>query len=82
MRREAQHDGCQLIAIHVAVVGQHSRRGDGQCRVFIHAVGVISSRRRIVDRQDCDGDRGWDRIERSVVGFIGENICAVVVSGG
>src|SRR5205085_2581189 len=50
VRRAAYQDGRQGRPVHVAIVAEHARRGDGQRRVLAGGAGVVARDRRVVDR--------------------------------
>ena len=73
---------CQRVAIHVAVVRQNSRRRNRQRRVFHRRVSVIHRDRRVVHRNDGDGDDRHAARQRAVRRAIGEGVRAGVVQAG
>src|SRR5206468_3210944 len=67
VRRAADEDRSQGVAIDVTIVGEHARRAHGQARVFRSAVAVVSDdgaggAGRIVHRRDRDADGGGSAV--------------------
>src|SRR5881396_2697542 len=76
--RAVDEDRGERITIDIGVVGQHTRSGGRESRVFGRGVGVIGdnaagSTWRIVDRGDGDGDGGvGGAVGLAVVRFVSE----------
>ena len=79
MRGAAYEDRREWICVDIAIICQHSRRGNRERAVFIDVVSIVRGQRRVVDRGDRDGDGGRRRLRLSVAGLIGETVRAVVV---
>ena len=71
-------DRGQAVGVGVGVVGQDARCRDGQGRVAGRAVAVAERDRDVVDRADRDSHGRTGRIDRPVVGRVGEAVGTVV----
>src|SRR5204862_6461419 len=78
-RREGKR--AQAVAVHVAVVGEHTGSGHVQGDVFGRGVAVVDGHRRVVHGCDGDVDGGDARVGLAVVGLVSEAVSAVVVGG-
>src|SRR5205085_872959 len=79
VRRAADQDGGQGVAVHVGVVAEHAGGSHRQGRVLGGGVGVVGGHGGVVDRGDGEGDGGRAGVGLAVVGLVGEAVGAVVV---
>src|SRR5207249_2667527 len=77
----ADQERAQAVAVHVAVVGEHTSGGHVQGDVFGRGVAVVDGHRRVVHGCDGDVDGGDARVGLAVVGLVSEGVNAVVVGG-
>ncbi len=65
------------VTVQIRVVDQHI---DAHRRILVRGIGIVASNRRIIDRIDCNADRGNIAIHFSIIHLESTRIIAVVIS--